>query len=89
MNESQTFPLFRTASPVLAEPTAPATEQPTPTTSPVRDELDITDCVGATVDPATWHWLQAEVQRRYGGAWTLYADQIDDGFVIRRLTAKP
>lgn len=74
------------------ETTSPAlsTEQPAPTTSTAQPgDTDITDYVGATVDPDTWQWLQAEVQRRYAGSWTLYADPVGREFMIRRLTAKP
>ncbi len=87
MQTTDTIPLFRTvaALPVLAEPAAAATEQPSPA-QPA--EMDITDCVGATVDPATWVWLQAEVQRRYGGSWTLYAKAVDRGYRITGLKAQ-
>lgn len=75
--------------PIYLDPSALSIEQPTPITGPALAHLDVTDCVGATVDPDTWLWLQAEVQRRYAGAWILHADQVGGEFMIRRLTAKP
>ena len=71
----------------LLTPLAPAsaTKQPTPAQP---DQIDITDYVGATVDPDTWLWLQAEVQRRSGETWQLHAKEVDGSYHIFRLTAR-
>lgn len=64
-------------------------ETPIVEASPILPSVeDITDAIGATVDPATWTALQAECSRRYGGQWTLQAEAVDGGYFVSRLIAE-
>ena len=82
MQNLETIPLFRTAlAPVLVEPPAAATETAT-------IDADLTAYIGHTITAAEWAALQAECQCRHSGDWTFCADVVDEGYHIRRLTAR-
>ncbi len=82
MQQLEIIPLFRTApKPVSIQPAAVASETAT-------IDGDLTDYMGHTITAAEWAALQGECQRRHGGDWTLYTDLVDEGYHIRRLTAR-
>lgn len=48
---------------------------------------DLTRWVGATIDGETWEGLQAECKARYGAGFTFLAEQVADGWHVRRFAS--
>lgn len=53
------------------------------------DSVELTAFIGQTISVAEWNWLQGLCRQRHGELWTLKASQVDEGFKVTGLTAKP